>query len=172
MVETFEGDFLDCFFPDFGFQEVVELAEIREINRRLGFARRKFLACRCVLEDWQEGEEDWSPRELRNLKKLLPVSEDKVKVVVFKKIDDGYIIKVFPLYAVKINCLIWVILIKLLAAILASLVYAPQVTGDKRVDRSTVCGHREDPEEELARLRQENTELKQKLSTLELALKK
>ena len=46
------------------------------------------------------------------------------------------------------------------------------MTGDKRVDRSTVSGHREDPEEELARLRQENTELKQKLSTLELALKK
>ena len=101
MVETLDGDFLECFFPDFGFQEVVEVADIREINRRLGFARRKFLACRCVLEDWEEGEEDWSPRELRNLKKLLPVSEDKVKVLVFKKIDDGYIIKVFPFMQLK-----------------------------------------------------------------------
>ena len=96
MVETLEGDFLDCFFPDFGFQEVVELSSIREINRRLAFARRKFLACRCVLEDWEEGEEDWSPRELRNMKKLLPVSEEKVKVDVFKKIGGGYIINLCP----------------------------------------------------------------------------
>ena len=43
------------------------------------------------------------------------------------------------------------------------------MTGDKRVDRTTVSGHREDPEEELARLRQENTELKQQLARLGLA---
>ena len=50
---------------------------------------------RCILSDWEyERSRGWSEREVRNLKKLLPVTADKVKVNILRRKEEGFIIMV------------------------------------------------------------------------------
>ena len=50
---------------------------------------------RCTLSDWEYvRSRDWSESEVRKLKKLLPVSANKVKVNILRRKEDGFIIKV------------------------------------------------------------------------------
>jgi hypothetical protein len=75
---------------------VVDIAAIRSINRRLKFAQQKFLSCRCILADWaeEESQDFCSDRELRNLRKLLPVSVNKIRVAVIEKRAEGFVVQV------------------------------------------------------------------------------
>jgi len=83
------------FCPDFGFRTSVSFQEIRDINKKLAFARQKFLSARCVLADWEfEQDQGLSEREVRNLKKLLPVSAVKVKASIIRKKEEGFIVMV------------------------------------------------------------------------------
>jgi len=83
------------FCPDFGFRTSVTFREIRAINEKLAFAKQKFLSARCILSDWEyERSRDWSEREVRNLKKLLPVTANKVKVNILRRKEEGFIIMV------------------------------------------------------------------------------
>ena len=50
---------------------------------------------RCILADWEyEKSRGWSEREVRNLKKLLPVSANKVKATILRRKEEGFIIMV------------------------------------------------------------------------------
>ena len=50
---------------------------------------------RCILADWEyEKSRGWSEREVRNLKKLLPVTANKVKVTILRRKEEGFVIKV------------------------------------------------------------------------------
>ena len=50
---------------------------------------------RCILADWEyEQSKGWSEREVRNLKKLLPVSANKVKATILRRKEEGFIIMV------------------------------------------------------------------------------
>ena len=50
---------------------------------------------RCILADWEyEKTRSWSEREARNLKKLLPVSANKVKATILRRKEEGFIIMV------------------------------------------------------------------------------
>ena len=83
------------FCPDFGFRTSVTFREIRAINEKLAFARQKFLSARCILSDWEcERSRGWSEREVRNLKKLLPVTANKVRVNILRRKEEGFIITV------------------------------------------------------------------------------
>ena len=65
---------------------------------------------RCILADWEyEQSKGWSEREVRNLKKLLPVSANKVKATILRRKEEGFIIMVGDLllrdaeYIIKIG---------------------------------------------------------------------
>ena len=50
---------------------------------------------RCILADWEyEKSRGFSEREVRNLKKLLPVSADKVKATILRRKEEGFVIVV------------------------------------------------------------------------------
>ena len=50
---------------------------------------------RCILSDWEyERSRGWSKSEVRNLKKLLPVTADKVKVNILRRKEEAFIITV------------------------------------------------------------------------------
>jgi len=92
-----EEDQVEFFCPDFGFKEMVDLAKVRQINERLQqsfFTCQKFLACRCVLSDWRDSSGPTSERELRNLKKLLPVSDRGIRVSVREETELGYVVDI------------------------------------------------------------------------------
>merc|ERR1712098_603334 len=85
------------FCPDFGFREEVGLGLVRRINSRLNsISQHKFMACRCVLTEWEREQDmlSFSEKELRNLRKLLPISTKKITVAVSCKAKEGYIIQV------------------------------------------------------------------------------
>ena len=94
LVHEVQEDGITAFFPDFGFKEEVEMDMVRAVNKRLFVFRQKFLACRCILEEWVGEEVASSQREIRNLKKLIPVSADQLSVAVVEKKGASYIIRV------------------------------------------------------------------------------
>ena len=55
----------------------------------------KLVLLRCILSDWEYvRSRDWSESEVRKLKKLLPVSANKVKVNILRRKEDSFIITV------------------------------------------------------------------------------
>merc|ERR1719334_2161737 len=93
LVEKVEGISVKIFCPDFGFRDTISLDMVRKVNKRINSIQQRFLACRCILVDWVE-QTDFSEREIRNLRKLLPVSAIKVKVAVLEKIPLGYVVQI------------------------------------------------------------------------------
>ena len=88
---------LNFFCPDFGFSEVIDISYARRINERLQksfFAGKKFLSVCCVLEDWKDVTRSLTDREVRNLRKLLPISEKEVSVRILDETEDGYVVRI------------------------------------------------------------------------------
>ena len=94
VVEKVNDMFVSVFCADFGFRDDVSLNMIRRTNQRLNIIQQKFLGCRCILADWADEVKDCSERELRNLKKLLPVNDKKVSVTIVDKRIEGYVVKI------------------------------------------------------------------------------
>ena len=60
---------------------------------------------RCILADWEyEKSRGWSEREVRNLKKLLPVSANKVKATILRRKEEGFIIMVGVISIIIMRC--------------------------------------------------------------------
>ena len=95
---------------------------------------------RCILADWEyEQSKGWSEREVRNLKKLLPVSANKVKATILRRKEEGFIIMVGDkiLYEMLITISNWSPNIY---------IHILKVNG---VDKITLCGKTTDKAENL-----------------------
>jgi len=94
LVDQVEAGAVTLSCPDFGFRQTVDRAEVRKVNRRLNFARQRFLAVRCVLSDWEEEGGPCTAATLRNLRQRLEVSGATIQAAVLGAREEGYVIKV------------------------------------------------------------------------------
>jgi hypothetical protein len=113
LVRAVHADSATVFCADFGFLELVPLAEVRKLNRRLTFARQAFLAARCLLADWGEAGGADSARELASLKRQLPVSAKKIKVQVLERTEEGFLVQVVGVLGIhpsaRLRCPDWTV---------------------------------------------------------------
>jgi len=92
-VLSIDGPRFTYYAVDFGFIDNADLDEAREIPDD-SFKTTNYLAVKCVLKDWVEGTLPPSLKEIKDIKKKLPLDGRSVKVKVIEGLNDSYIVDI------------------------------------------------------------------------------